>query len=392
MLHCASMANVVRPLAFDAGVLPDWATAVGVAQIHGCACEPSSTGPPIGWLVMVSVTSLPSSLPLPLPLSSATRSLRPTTSPVTSPRSVRAAALAVKDEVMSCPFSFTLTAERETCFGTRTSTSASPPLMRSARFESVTISRFEPGVGVAALDRLRKLSQGHLVVAQLREVRPHLVLLDQAAEADDVRDAGHEPQLARHHPVLVGAQLARRVLVALDAVAVDLADRGRERRQLCLHAVWQVDLAQPLDDLLPGEIAVRPVVEGEDEKRKAELRVRKHAHRAGQPRQRDLQRHRDLLLHLLGGAPGVKRDHRDLRVGDVWEGLDREVDERPDSGADEERHPEDDEERLVQRERDDALDQSLSPSTRAGARGGGFRPPPPCRWQRCRRAPPGSRR
>src|ERR1044071_3220660 len=144
MLHCASMANVVRPLAFDAGVLPDWATAVGVAQIHGCACEPSSTGPPSGWLVMVSVTSLPSSLPLPLPLSSATRELRPTTSPVTSPRSVRAAALAVKDEVMSCPFSFTLTLESETCFGTRTSTSASPPLMRSARFDSVTISRFEP--------------------------------------------------------------------------------------------------------------------------------------------------------------------------------------------------------------------------------------------------------
>jgi hypothetical protein len=50
MLHCASTANVVRPLALDAGVLPDAATGVGVAQIHGPACEPSRIGPPrTGW-------------------------------------------------------------------------------------------------------------------------------------------------------------------------------------------------------------------------------------------------------------------------------------------------------------------------------------------------------
>src|SRR5882724_9063441 len=53
MLHCASIANVVRPLGFDrikpvAGSL----TVVGVAQTHGVVCEPSSTGPPIGWLVI----------------------------------------------------------------------------------------------------------------------------------------------------------------------------------------------------------------------------------------------------------------------------------------------------------------------------------------------------
>ena len=50
MLHCASIAKVDRPLAFDAGVLPDAGTGVGVAQIQGCVCEPSSTGPPrSGW-------------------------------------------------------------------------------------------------------------------------------------------------------------------------------------------------------------------------------------------------------------------------------------------------------------------------------------------------------
>ena len=46
MLHFASTAKVDRPLALDAGVLPDAGTAVGVAQIQGCVCEPSSMGPP----------------------------------------------------------------------------------------------------------------------------------------------------------------------------------------------------------------------------------------------------------------------------------------------------------------------------------------------------------
>lgn len=48
ILHCASIAKVDRPLAFVAGVLPDSAVGVGVAQTQGVFCEPSSTGPPIG--------------------------------------------------------------------------------------------------------------------------------------------------------------------------------------------------------------------------------------------------------------------------------------------------------------------------------------------------------
>src|SRR5947209_1020871 len=61
MLHCASTAKVVRPLAFVAGVLPDAAVGAGVAQIQGWVCEPSNTGPPIGWLVIVSRARCPPS-------------------------------------------------------------------------------------------------------------------------------------------------------------------------------------------------------------------------------------------------------------------------------------------------------------------------------------------
>src|SRR6267378_2976192 len=137
MLHCASIASVVRPLAFEAGVLPDSATGVGVAQIHGVVCEPSSTGPPIGWFVITRRASRPPRL------SPAAKSLRPSTRPLTTPRSVRADALAVNAPVTSWPLSESLTLFSDTFFGTRTSTSASPPLMRSARFDSVTISKLD---------------------------------------------------------------------------------------------------------------------------------------------------------------------------------------------------------------------------------------------------------
>ena len=42
-------------------------------------------------------------------------------------------------------------------------------------------------------------------------------------------------EMARDHPVLNAAQLRDADAVAGDAVAVDLANRGRERRELRLH-------------------------------------------------------------------------------------------------------------------------------------------------------------
>src|SRR3981189_1344902 len=87
MLHCASTAVVVRPLAFDAGVLPDSATGVGVAQIHGVVCEPSSTGPPRGWLVIVRLAR---GRPPPPALAWATKRFFPGTRPFSTPRRVRA--------------------------------------------------------------------------------------------------------------------------------------------------------------------------------------------------------------------------------------------------------------------------------------------------------------
>ena len=98
MLHFAPTANVVSPLAFDLGVLPDSATGVGVAQTQGVVCDPSSTGPPIGWLRIVRVAR---GRPLPLPFESARNSFSPTTSPLSTPRIVRAVASVTNAAVTS---------------------------------------------------------------------------------------------------------------------------------------------------------------------------------------------------------------------------------------------------------------------------------------------------
>src|SRR5215467_8501467 len=108
MLHSGPAAGVERPLKFGAGAVAVAGTKTLVAQKKGVICGPESAGPPPGWLVIVRRTVLPRS-------GSALSSLRPSTRPVTRPRNVRAEALAVKEDVMSWPFSFTFTLESGLC-------------------------------------------------------------------------------------------------------------------------------------------------------------------------------------------------------------------------------------------------------------------------------------
>src|SRR5450755_2859529 len=118
ILHCASVATVDKPLAFEPGVLPTAATGTGVAQTHGPVCEPSSTGPPIGWLVMTSCA--PTKL---LSDDFALIVLVPFVSPVTMPI-IRPLALAAKADVMSVPSRSTFRLAADTDAGSLTSTRA----------------------------------------------------------------------------------------------------------------------------------------------------------------------------------------------------------------------------------------------------------------------------
>ena len=96
-MHAASIALVESPLAFVDGVLPVPVVAVGVAQIHGCVCVESSTGPPIGALVIVN-----RALPNVASLGRAVITFAPFLRFLTTP-SRRPLPMTVNVEVMSAP-------------------------------------------------------------------------------------------------------------------------------------------------------------------------------------------------------------------------------------------------------------------------------------------------
>ena len=115
-LHCASVA------------FPS--SASSVMQVHGWTCRPANTGPPMGWFVTVSLAARAR-------LARATTRLgpflRPVTRPLTClPRRVASARVTLRP--------LTVTRSREAFFGSFTASRASPPLIRSARLDSVRIS------------------------------------------------------------------------------------------------------------------------------------------------------------------------------------------------------------------------------------------------------------
>jgi hypothetical protein len=67
------------------------------------------------------------------------------------------------------------------------------------------------------LDRLDRLLVGDPVSGELQRIEHHLVLLDHAADAGDLGDAGHGLQLVAQEPVLQPAQLRQ----VMPAAAVD---------------------------------------------------------------------------------------------------------------------------------------------------------------------------
>ena len=144
--------------------------------------------------------------------------------------------------------------------------------------------------------------------------------------------------------------------VALQIEAEDLADRAGQRAQRGLDAVRQVGVLQPLLHLLPREVVVDRVVKRDVDERQAELRVREEAHRMRQPAELDLQRDGDLLLDFFGRVARKQRDHRDLNIGHVRKRLDRQGVERRNSGADEQHQQQNQEQRLMDRERNDFPD------------------------------------
>ena len=172
----------------------------------------------------------------------------------------------------------------------------------------------------------------------------------------DVGHARHLLQLTLDSPVLDRAQIHRTQVVATQTVAINLTDCRRQRGKLRRDAIRQIGIAQPLSHLLACEIGGRLVVERENEERQAKLRVREHAHRAGQPREGHFEWNRDLLFDFLGCASREQCDDGDLRIGYVGKGLDGQLQKSRDAAGDEQNRAEQHEHRLTQTEPDEIVD------------------------------------
>ena len=171
------------------------------------------------------------------------------------------------------------------------------------------------GVGVAPTERGEDLLHRQVVVLHFRQIGVDLVLLDQAAHADDVRHPWRHAQIAFDRPILDRAQITGRMtLSTLHTEAVNLANGRGKRRQLRLHSRRKVCALQPLDHLLPGKIVGHPVIERHHDKGKAELGMGKQADRMRHAAQRDFDRDRHLFLDFFGRVTGEKRDHLHLDV------------------------------------------------------------------------------
>src|SRR6185369_8668658 len=115
-----------------------------------------------------------------------------------------------------------------------------------------------------------------------------------------------------------------------------------------MYAVGEFDGLQPLEDLLPGEIAVHLIVERNINEGQSELRMRKHPDRMRQAGKFDFERYRDLLFDLFRSMAGEQCDHWSLDIGDVRKRFNRERLKGVNAGADEERQNQEQEQRLMQ--------------------------------------------
>jgi len=191
------------------------------------------------------------------------------------------------------------------------------------------------GVGVVAAHGLVHVGHGELEVAQLVRVHQHLVLLDEATLGVDFGDAGNGAQQGPHHPVLGDAalgQLLRRqgpltVVGPLQGVLVDFAEAGGDGAEHRGDALGQArtHFQQAFHDQLAGEVDVGAIGEHQGDEGEARLVQGTHLRQAGQAGHGDFQGHRGEALHLLRRAAGGLGGDLHLDVGDVGEGIHRQL-------------------------------------------------------------------
>ena len=154
---------------------------------------------------------------------------------------------------------------------------------------------------------------------ELVRVDAHLVLTHRAPEVGHVDHVRNGFELFEEHEVFEGPELHQVVpgIGAPQRVPIDLANGAPVGADPRLEALRQVDLREPLEDLLAVPVVHGAVVEDHDHERQAENGLGAqigHVRHAGHL---NFDRNRDLLFHFLCRPARPLRNHLNVVVGHV---------------------------------------------------------------------------
>ena len=209
-------------------------------------------------------------------------------------------------------------------------------------------------------DRLER----ELVGGQLGGVDGDLVLADLPPHGGHLGHARDRLDRVAQEPVLVGAQLVGAVQAAPvhQRVLEDPAHAAGVRTELGLHPGRELagDLGEVLEDPGAGPVGIGAVLE--DDVDVAESKVGEAADRLhlGCSEERRGDGIGDLVLDDVGAAIPARVDD-DLGVGEVGQGVERDVPHRVDAEGEQHQRPGDDQEPVLGGESDDPLDHPYFP-------------------------------
>ncbi len=216
--------------------------------------------------------------------------------------------------------------------------------------------------GVGILQGGLELAQRDPVAAEAVGIGLHLIAPHRAAEAGEVHDPRHPPQLALQHPVLQRLDVIQRVELSAGSILGDPQDiavdfpGGRLGGDGGRHVGRQRlgDRGHPVDHFLPSrEIVGGVVVPGHLQVAEAEERLAIDLLQAGHAGEGHFQGDGDLPLDLLGRRAGEQGDDFDDGRCRVGVGFDVDVHEAIQAEHRQEESPQDDGDRIVQRPGDD---------------------------------------
>ena len=176
---------------------------------------------------------------------------------------------------------------------------------------------------------LLDLGEGELVGGQLVGVHHHLVLFDEPADAGHFRHPGHGLELVAQVPVLDAAQLGQVMFAGgvFQGVFKDPAHPGGVGAQggVDRRGEFAPDIVEILQHPGPGPVDVGAVFEDDVDQGEAELGIAPHHLGLGHRQHGGGQGIGDLVFDDLGGLLGEFGADDHLDVGEVGDGVHRQI-------------------------------------------------------------------